>query len=155
MSRTVVIGVGNEFRSDDALGILVVRELRRRHLGEIRVVEVEGNTPSLLDLWEGAENLLIVDAVYGSSPPGSVMRFDVSHSRIPAHLFSNGTHGFGVAEAVEMGRELQMLPPTVLFYGIVGESFENGQGLSDRVLKNIPDLLQMIEEDIRDLCFSP
>jgi hypothetical protein len=33
-------------------------------------------------------------------------------------------------------------------YGIVGESFERGAGLSDRVLKSIPDLLQMIEEDV-------
>lgn len=151
MNRTVVIGVGNEFRSDDALGILVVRELRRRHLDEICVVEVQGNISSLLDVWEGAENLLIVDAVYGAGPPGSVVRFDVSHSRIPAYLLSGGSHGFGVAEAVEMGRELKRLPPTVLFYGIVGESFENGQGLSDRVLKNIPDLLQMIEEDVHSV----
>jgi hydrogenase maturation protease len=148
VNRTVIIGVGNEFRSDDALGILVARELRRRHLGKIRVVEVEGNIASLLDVWDGAENLLIVDAVSGAGPPGSIVRFDVSHSRIPANLFPGGTHGFGVAEALEMGRELRRLPPNVLFYGVVGESFENGQGLSDRVLKNIPDLLQMIEEDV-------
>jgi len=151
VNRTVVIGVGNEFRSDDALGILVARELRRRHLGEICVVEVQGDIPSLLDVWEGAENLLIVDAVYGAGPPGSVVRFDVSQSRIPAYLLSAGSHGFGVAEAVELGRVLKRLPPTVLFYGIVGESFENGQGLSDRVLKNIPDLLQMIEEDVHSV----
>ena len=92
MSKTVVIGVGNEFRSDDALGILVARELRRRHLGELRVVEVEGDTSSLLDVWEGAENLLIVDAVNGAGPPGSVVRIDVSHTRIPAYLFSGGSH---------------------------------------------------------------
>ncbi len=148
MSKTVVIGVGNEFRSDDALGRLVARELRRRHLGEIRVVEVEGDTSSLLDAWEGAENLLIVDAVNGAGPPGSVVRIDVSLRRIPAYLFSGGSHGFGVAEAVELGRELKRLPPMVIFYGIVAESTENGQGLSDRVLKSIPDLLQMIEEDL-------
>jgi hydrogenase maturation protease len=151
VSRTVLIGVGNEFRSDDALGILVARELRRRHLGEIRVVEVEGNVASLLDGWDGVENLLIVDAVSGAGPPGSVVRFDVSRSRIPANLFPGGMHGFGVAETLEMGRELCRLPPTVLFYGIVGESFENGQGLSDRVLKNIPHLLQMIEEDVHSV----
>ncbi len=151
MNRTVVIGVGNEFRSDDALGILVARELRRRHSGDIRVVEADGDLSSLLDVWDGADNLLIVDVVNGAGPPGSVVRFDVSHTRIPTHLFSGGTHGFGVAEAVELGRELHRLPPTVLFYGIVGESFENGQGLSDRVLKNIPDLLQMIEEDVHSV----
>jgi hydrogenase maturation protease len=151
VSKTVVIGVGNEFRSDDAVGILVARELRRRHLGEIRVVEVEGNVASLLDVWDGTENLLIVDAVSGAGPPGSIVRLDASNARIPANLFPGGTHGFGVAEAVEMGRELRRLPPNVLFYGIVGESFENGQGLSDRVLKSIPDLLQMIEEDVHSV----
>jgi hydrogenase maturation protease len=148
MSNTVLIGVGNEFRSDDALGILVAREIRRRHLGEIRVLEFQGNGASLLDSWDGVDNLLIVDAINGAAPPGSVLRFDVSQARIPAHLFLQSSHGFGVAEAIEMARELHRLPHTALFYGIVGESFENGQGLSDRVLKIIPDLLQMIEEDV-------
>ena len=148
MSRTLLIGVGNEFRSDDALGILVAREIRRRHQGEIRVVEFEGNGTSLLDAWDGKEYLLIVDAVNAPAPPGSILRFDVSETRLPAHLFPQSSHGFGVAEAIELARELHRLPPMVLFYGIVGESFENGQGLSDRVLKNIPDLLQMIEEDV-------
>ncbi len=151
MNKTVLVGIGNEFRSDDALGILIARELRRRHLGEIQIVEVEGNFPSLLDVWDGADNLLIVDAVCGAGPPGSVVRFDVSHSRIPANLFPAGSHGFGVAEAVEIARELRRLPPTVLFYGIVAECVETGQGLSDRVLKSIPDLLQMIEEDVHSV----
>ena len=148
MNNTILIGVGNEFRSDDAVGILVAREIRRRHLGEIRILEFEGNGTSLLDAWDGADNLLIVDAVNAAAPPGSVLRFDVSQSRLPVHLFPQSSHGFGVAEAIEMARLLHRLPPTVFFYGIVGESFENGQGLSDRVLKNIPDLLQMIEEDV-------
>jgi hydrogenase maturation protease len=148
VNKTLLIGVGNEFRSDDALGILVAREIRRRHAGEIHVLEFEGHGASLLDAWEGVENLLIVDAVDAPAPPGSILRFDVSQSKLPAHLFQESSHAFGVAEALELARELRRLPPTVFFYGIVGESFETGQGLSDRVLKNIPDLLQMIEEDV-------
>jgi len=148
VNNTLLIGVGNEFRSDDALGILVAREIHRRHLGDIRVLEFEGHGASLLDAWEGVDHLLIVDAVNASAPPGSILRFDVSQSKLPAQLFQESSHAFGVAEAIELARELHRLPATVLFYGIIGESFETGQGLSDRVLKTIPDLLQMIEEDV-------
>lgn len=148
MNNVLVIGVGNEFRSDDAVGILVAREVRRRHGGEVHVVESEGDGASLLEAWEGTDHLLLVDAVVASGPPGSILRIDASEEKLSAHLFPSSSHSFGVAEAIEMARGLQTLPHTTILYGIVGESFEFGTGLSDRVLKVIPDLLQMIEEDV-------
>ena len=50
-----VIGVGNRWRSDDAVGLDVVGRLRGTLPGRSRVVEREGEPTSLIDAWEGAE----------------------------------------------------------------------------------------------------
>lgn len=151
MDRSVVIGVGNEMRSDDALGILVARELSRRLPSSIRVVESNGEGGGMMETWAGSDNAYIVDAVNAPGPPGSVVRLDASRSCLPRHFVPGSSHSFGVAEAIEMARTLGRLPARVILYGIVGESFAVGAGLSDRVLKNLPDLIHMIEEDVVSL----
>ena len=53
--QNLLIGVGNEFRNDDALGILVAREIRRRNVPGVTVVERSGEGTALMDAWAGAE----------------------------------------------------------------------------------------------------
>ncbi len=60
----VVIGIGNEFRGDDAVGIVVARALLEGPLPSfVRVVEAGLAGPSLLDMWMGADLAIVVDAV--------------------------------------------------------------------------------------------
>ena len=151
MTEITVIGVGNEFRSDDALGILVAREVRRRHEGNLRVVEADGEGASLMEAWEGSDHVVLIDAVAAAGPPGTILRVDASAAKIPTGLLPASSHLFGVAEAIEMARELHRLPRTTILYGVVGESFDFGEGLSDKVLRSVPDLLQSIEDEVHAL----
>ena len=48
-------------------------------------------------------------------------------------FFNFSTHGFGVAEAVELARSLNQLPPQLIIYGIEGKNFADGFGLSPEV----------------------
>jgi len=143
----ILVGVGNEFSTDDALGVLVAREIRRRLPTGLRVVEASGEGASLLEIWKGAPGVIIVDAINGPMP-GDIHRFDVSATRIPKSLSLFSSHAFGVAEAIEMARELHELPPVAILYGIEGEAFEPGVGLSDSVLRSLLQLLGMIEQDL-------
>lgn len=143
----VLVGVGNEFSTDDALGVLVAREMRRRCPAGLRIVEASGEGATLMDAWKGADEVIIVDAIQGSEP-GEIHRIDASISRIPKALSLFSSHAFGVADAIEMARELHQLPPVTILYGIEGEAFDPGVGLSDSVLKSLPRLLAMIEQDL-------
>ncbi len=145
--RVVVIGVGNEFGTDDALGLLVAREMRRRCPSGLEIVEASGEGASLMGAWKGADEAIIIDAMSGPEP-GEIHRMDASSANLPKGLALFSSHAFGVAEAVEMARELHQLPPVVILYGIEGECFDPGVGLSDSVVKSLPKLLGMIEEDI-------
>ena len=146
--HTLLVGVGNEFRNDDALGILVAREIRRRDFPGITVVERSGEGTALMDTWAGAELVIVVDAIFSGKAPGAIHRLDAAHDEIPRGLFHYSSHAFGVAEAVALARQLGLLPPRVILYGIEGKEFGEGTGLSDQVVKNIPHLIAMIEEDL-------
>jgi hydrogenase maturation protease len=149
--HTLLIGVGNEFRNDDALGILVVREIRRRNLPGVTIVERSGEGTALMDTWAGAELVVVVDAIFSGKAPGVIHRLDAAHDEIPRGFFHYSSHAFGVAEAIGMARELSLLPPRVIIYGIEGKEFGEGVGLSDQVVKHIPALIAMIEEDLHAL----
>jgi hydrogenase maturation protease len=151
----LLIGVGNEFRSDDGAGLYVVRELRRRGmstacdepLSRIVILEADGEGTALMRLWEGARAVFMVDAVRSGRPPGTVHRIEASKERLPRDVLGPSSHSFGVTEAVELSRTLHLLPSTVLLYGIDGQTFDQGRGLSDPVLRGLPTLIALIERD--------
>ena len=145
---TVLIGVGNEFRDDDAIGIFVVREIRRRNPGLTNVREASGEGSALMEAWSGADTVFIVDAVSSGKAPGAIHRLDASVREIPRGLFHYSSHAFGVAEAVEVARRLGSLPRHVILYGIEGKEFGTGVGLSDPVVRSVPELIAMIEEQL-------
>jgi len=147
----LLIGVGNEFRTDDGLGILTAREIRRRGYPGVQVMEANGEGTSLLESWKGYDRVLIVDAICSGAARGTVHRIDLRTKSLPRGFLHSSTHGFGVAEAVEMGRQLDRLPDVLLLYGIEGCQFDTGAGLTDEVVRNIPQLLSLIEADISSL----
>ena len=146
--RRILIGIGNEYRGDDGLGLMVAREFRRRAHPGLIVVEQSGEGTSLIASWQGAESVLIVDAAACGDPPGTLYRFDVAQHRLPAGCCHCSSHSFGLAEAVEMARNLKELPPKLVVYAIEGESYAQETGLSSSVVKCVPGLIRLIEEDL-------
>lgn len=115
---TMVIGVGNEFRGDDAVGLLAARDLSTWAIPSMRIVESRGDGARLMRLWSGIDTVIVIDAVRSGSPPGTLHRLDVSTHPLPANFVCTSSHQFGVAEAIETARELGELPPRIIFYGI-------------------------------------
>lgn len=73
--RTVVIGVGNPVRSDDAVGLHVARGVRERTAGieDLDVDELWAGGLRLAEALSGYDRAVVVDAMAtGSLPPGSV-----------------------------------------------------------------------------------
>ena len=129
----MVIGVGNEWRRDDAAGLLVARLLRDVPLSRVRVVEHEGEPVDLIEEWSGADEAIVVDAVSSGAKPGAIHRLDAVSTRLPAELFRASTHAFGLADAIELARVLERLPRSLLVYGIEGREFSAGSGLTAEV----------------------
>ena len=135
----LIIGVGNRFRGDDGVGVLAA-ELLRERLGEGGGVVVNnGDAASLTEQWEGAESVIVVDAMSSGRPPGTVVCHDAAAQPLPVHTFASSSHAFGLAEAVELSRALGTLPSQCVIYGVELGSSNLGEDLSPAAPDSCPD----------------
>lgn len=135
----LVIGVGNEHRSDDRSGLDVARALRLRLVGKARVEECTSDGIALLDLWRGGDRVLVVDAVRSGAPPGTVHRLEVGEGFLSGFRSGTSTHGLSLAEAVGLAKGLGSLPEHLVVYGIEVENLEVGVGLSATVARGVEE----------------
>ena len=144
-SPLLVVGVGNALRADDAAGLEVVRRLRARP--GLDIEEQSGEATALLDALRGRAAALIVDAAAGAEP-GRLHRLDAAAGPLPQGMFGVSTHGFGVAEGIELARALGALPPVCVVYAVEGERFETGAPMSGAVARALPRLAEDITQEI-------
>jgi hydrogenase maturation protease len=145
-----VIGVGNAWRGDDAVGLLVARRLKEDQLPQVEVAECRGTLTAVREAWKDAAGVIVVDAVVSGGPPGTIHRFDAHGAGIPVELSrSPSSHGWGVAEALALGKVFQELPPFLVIYGIEGQNFGPGQEVSQEVEAAIPEAVRRIRREIQ------
>jgi hydrogenase maturation protease len=143
-----LIGVGNRWRGDDGAGLAVAALLRARALPGLDVVEHDGEPLDVIAACEGTQTAWLVDAVHSGAPAGTLHRFDASEHELPAALFRLSTHRIGLAEAVELARVLDRLPPRVIVHGIEGARFEAGVTLSPAVAAAVRRLAETLAEEV-------
>jgi hydrogenase maturation protease len=147
-SLPLVIGLGTEHRGDDACGLEVVRELRRTLDGAARLAEGPGDVAALLDLWEGAGTVYVVDAVRSGRPPGTVVRFEVPGASPPL-VGTTSTHGLSLAEAIGLGRALGRFPHRLVVYGIEAAEVGMGADLSSAGANGVREAADLLVREIR------
>ena len=147
-NSTIVLGIGNEFRSDDAVGIHFARKIKELNLPSVKAIESFGEGMELMELWAEASNLFVCDAVSSDSTPGTIHILDPYKEKIPSQFFNYSTHAFSLAEAIEMSKALEKLPKQVKIYGIEGGSFVAGDSLTIAVEKSLEQVVNMVKEII-------
>jgi hydrogenase maturation protease len=136
----VVIGIGNADRGDDAAGLLTARLLAGRLPRDVTVLEHDGEATSLLEHLEGADTAYLIDAAVSGIAAGTVQRFDCARSPLPGGKLTMSTHGFGLAEAIELARALGRLPADCIVFAI--EAGDVGAG------KNPSSAMRAAAEDV-------
>jgi hydrogenase maturation protease len=157
MSGSVlVVGIGNPYRSDDGAGLAVARRLRSAAPPGVGIEELDGEPLAMVDLWETDDEVVVVDAVVSGSPPGTVHRFDAVADPVPPPAFRlRGTHTFSVAEVVDLARAIGRLPRRLVVYGIEGEGFRAGTGMSEPVAAAVPDVVSRIVRELAEMRGDP
>jgi hydrogenase maturation protease len=148
---TVVIGLGNPYRGDDAVGLAVTASLEGRVPAGVELVACEQEPSRLIDVWAAASAALVVDAVASGAAPGTVHRFDASAAAIPAGVFRSSTHSFGVGDAIELARALGKLPPNVVVYGVEVGDVAAGVALTAPVEAAVEPVANAVLEDLEHL----
>ncbi len=148
-----VIGVGERYRCDDAVGLVVAERLRASFdRSTIEVMTASGEGTDLLERWRNAADVIVIDAVASDEEPmGTIYRWEAHDAPLPAKVFPQSTHLFSLPQAVELARVLDELPRRLIVYGIVGEDFRMGEGLSATVQGTIDEVVRRVESDIHEL----
>lgn len=142
---SLVIGVGNRDRGDDGAGPIAVDRLVARG---IPAVEHSHDGAAIIDVWEGCDRVILMDAMRSGAQPGTIRRFDASVERLPKGAFGVSSHLFGPVEAVETARALGRLPSSLIVFGIEGGSYRFGDPLSPAVLQAMHDLIDRVIEEL-------
>src|SRR3990172_10887228 len=136
--KLVVMGVGQELRGDDAVGIEIVRrwELEypeKANLPDIQV-EIAGLAGlDLLNLMEGMQAAILVDAVQSGAAPGSLHELG-TEELASFEAGAGSAHGWGVAETLAMAEAVgNALPGKLLLLAVEAEDMSLGAGLSPAV----------------------
>jgi hydrogenase maturation protease len=150
--RVTVIGLGQALRGDDAAGIEAVRRWQREYAETashaiVQYAELPGL--ALLEMLEGFEAAVIVDAVESAAAAGTVYRLGPDD----LDAFSTGAksaHGWGVAETLQLGRQLGALEEGVRIrlVGIAAAHMETGKPLSEAVMQALPAACGAIEAEV-------
>lgn len=155
MGTIRVIGVGNAWRGDDAVGLQAARRLRERLGPSVEVIDAEGDGLALLDLMEGLDHVILIDAVKGGGRPGATVRLNLSTESRWGTLIPCSTHAIGVADAVDLARALGRLPKRLILYGIEIESVDSGASLSGAVREGLDSVVEQVDQEVeRTRCMN-
>ena len=145
-----VVCVGNAFRGDDAAGLEVAKLLRGTLPAGAEVLEREGEPTALIDAWEGAEALWLVDAVSSGAAGGAVHRLEAGEQELPAGLFRRLD---APSRACRCGRAragARPPAPRTVLYGIEGARFEAGHELTPEVAAALPQVALAVQAEVAE-----
>ncbi|MGD9518109.1 MAG: hydrogenase maturation protease [Armatimonadota bacterium] len=142
--RIVVLGVGNELRSDDAVGVIVARRIADLSPME-NVTVVEGHTGGLNLLFdlEEADWAIIVDALDLGTQPGTVAVFEADEADVRVVERAASLHHVSLADVLELAR-LSGLTTRVTIVGVQPDSTLPGDRLSDAVANRVDELVDIV-----------
>lgn len=146
-----VVCIGNRLRGDDAVGLEVARRLRGTLPEGVEITEREGEPTALIDAWDGADALWVVDAVSSGSDAGTVHRLEAGEKPLPPDPFRASTHHVSLAETVELARVLGRLPARTVVYGIEAASFAIGEPLTPAVAAAAVTVAAAVQTEIKGL----
>jgi hydrogenase maturation protease len=148
-ARIMILGLGNAWRGDDGVGPYVAGALAGLASPEVSVLASVPDALSLIDAWQGAQQVYVIDAVQSGAREGDIVRLDALRDPLPtASAYSS--HGLGLPEAVALARQLRRLPDRLTLIGIEAHCLAPGQTLCAAVREAGDKVL----EQLRRECFN-
>jgi len=143
--KTLLVGLGNPLMSDDAVGLLVAREVHRR-LGNPTVELCEASVAGieLMELLVGYDHAMVIDAIQTDGQVGELRHLNPG-GRSWGELPDNA-HRFGVFEGLELGRRLGLeLPEKVIVLGVeVADPYTFAEGLTPELEEKLPGVVEEV-----------
>lgn len=146
--KILVLGIGNPILTDDAVGILVVQQLRSI---DADVEEASIGGYALLDFILGYDKVVIIDAVRGKGTPGTVSV--LKEDEIKRALHASSTHDMSFSEAIQLGKELflEEMPSEIVVVGIEVQDVETfSETPTKPVAEALPEAVDLVKRIVEN-----
>lgn len=144
----VVIGLGNLYLGDDGIGIRVARALKEMNLREdVSVLEHAEMDLSIIEMFQGASKLIIIDSVKGGKKPGTVSQYTLTSRKGDLDRLSN-LHSLKLTDIIDLAISAGTLTCPIIMIGVEPKNVSLGEGLSPEVERALP---KAVEAVIREL----
>lgn len=140
----VVIGIGNRFRQDDAVGLIIAQRIRALVPSSVLVIEHDGDPLDLLPVWSGRDLAILIDALHAPEEAGKIRRFNPGVDLPPNREAIISSHGHSLWDALELANVLGKRPQHSVIFTITGRQFGYGETLSPEVEDAIDDAVPRI-----------
>ncbi len=149
--KTVVLGVGNVLLKDEGVGIHVIHALPGSLLptgAEVEIID-GGTSPNVLHLLDGADRLVIIDAVEGGGEPGTIYRFRAGDIELEGKCVLS-IHQIGLLEDLEMMEHMGSKQKDVVIIGVEPKEMGWGLELSSELEQKIPKIVKFVLDEIME-----
>jgi hydrogenase maturation protease len=143
-----VLGIGNVLLRDEGVGCHVVHALEGIPLPDVEIVD-GGTCLDVLQIFEDADKLVIVDAVKGGGTPGQIYRFhleDITPEQKP--LLS--LHDMCLVDSLKLMRLWHNIDKAVII-GVEPEEIGWGLELSSKLQERMPQIIDAILSELNDI----
>ncbi len=150
--RIVVLGVGNTLLSDEGIGVRAVERLQTDYDLPPEVVVIDGGTTGMemLEDLSNADHIVIVDAVRSGKAPASIIR--LAGEQVPVFFKTKlSPHQIGLSDVLATLAFIGEAPGGVTVLGVEPVSLETGMSLSPQVEARLPELLDLLVTELREL----
>ncbi len=149
MKKTVVLGVGNVLFKDEGVGVHAVRILQTKlssSAGDVEVID-GGTSPDIWPLIDGANKLIIIDAVKGGCEPGTIYRFTPQQMVAERGLITS-VHQMGILENLSLMELVGGKPEETVIIGVEPVELEPGLELSAKLQERMPKIIKTVLGEI-------
>ncbi|MBT2689544.1 hydrogenase maturation protease [Bacillus sp. ISL-47] len=147
MKNIIILGIGNKLMMDDGIGVYLVEELSKTETNpQINYVIGESDIDYSLSQLEGAEFVIILDAVLSGSKPGDLTIFPLD--RVHSHrMLDLSPHNLHLFQALYYQRDKMK----GFLIGIEPSEISFQMGLSRVLSKKWPEILYSVKKTIEEL----
>ena len=156
MDKVIILGIGNILLSDEGVGVKIIQDLEAQYDFPENVELVDGGVGSfsLLPYIESAKKLLIIDAISGGKPPGTIYKF--KDKNIPYQIIEKiSLHEISFFDILNLAKLRGKYPEEIVIIGIEPQSLEFKIGLTEIVEKNYNKLLNEVLTQLKNWGIEP
>lgn len=145
--KTLIVGIGSTILGDDGVGVVAAQRLKERIRREdVDIIEIGTAGLSLLDLVEGYDRLIILDAMVSGAQPGTVHLLRGEDMARTAHLHAG--HEADLPTTLSLGAQLMdgRMPEQVVVVAVEAKEMTRfSESLSPEVESALPEVLARVE----------